>query len=221
VFYSPVTAVRRVRVVGAKPYDYERIVQHIQTIQKIPYVKLNLRRLETLLLANGEIRSVKLYSNPFGSAGITIESRVAVAKIMNTPSLYLSEDGVLFTPNASVTKAISLWVPTDFYDGNLCLGGRWEAQKMALFCRKLSRTMFSDRWDVAINAGGVICLRRQGQSTIIFGFQEKADEKMSQVERIIRQYPGVLFEAKAINVMVPSHPVLVPIKQEKINEPVQ
>lgn len=177
ILYSPITSVRRIRVVGANPYDHDRIIQHLQIVRKVPYVKIDCRRIETLILANDEIKDASVRLNPFGRGYMRIIPRQAVAKISNTPLLYLCEDGFLFRSRTCSAGRLAVRLVPVLGKLNMGFGGYWEARRVADLCKKFAKIMPFGAWNVEVDTRGVICLNSSSGTKIILGSGSDLDEK--------------------------------------------
>lgn len=113
LMFSPITTVHKARVSGARTDDEARIAQHLQSIRKTPYFRLNSKRLETLILANDEIKSVDTKTNIFGRAYLKIENRRPVAKISGYVAQYLCAQGMVFSSTMKYRRLPNLEMPTD------------------------------------------------------------------------------------------------------------
>ena len=134
IFFSRVTSIRKVRVLGAASYDHMRIIHHLQSLKRIPYFNLNRDRLETLILTSNEIENVTLKTNIFCRAFLDIEPRVPVASIYGVPSLYLSKNGTVFYSRSKYQPLPNLIFSEKAQFLNTTFSAPWEYRLISDFC---------------------------------------------------------------------------------------
>ncbi len=210
LFFSRVTSIRKVRVLGAAPYDHMRIVQHLQSFKRIPYFKVNRLRLETLILTSNEIENVTLKTNIFGRALLDIEPRAPVASIYGVASLYLSKNGSIFYSKSRYQDLPNIIFSEKAQFLNTTFAGPWEYRLIADFCKKIPQILPKTNWDIALDAKGMISLNNQEYTKIKIGSLDALDEKLRNLQLMIKNYPDLLTKAQEINLISPKNPVYVP-----------
>src|SRR5947207_2729037 len=96
LLFSPLTSVRRIRVIGAQMHDAQRLANLAQGLRGVPFMLVPATNLESSALAPRDVYNASLAHNLFGSAVLRIGYRQPVAILVDVPRIYLDNEGVLF-----------------------------------------------------------------------------------------------------------------------------
>ena len=210
VFLSRATSIRKVRVVGAIQHDQARLIQHLQSLKRVPYFKVDYLRLESLILANNEIESVRFKSNLFGRAFLEVVPKVPVARIYGTTPLFLSTNGGLFGSGSKYVGLPTLMLSEKAQFTNLTFAGPWEYALIADFCKKVSKFLPKTHWDIVLDAKGMISLNSEEYANIKLGSLDLLDEKLQQLEKLAKTQSELLRKSQELNLTSPKNPVYIP-----------
>src|SRR5690242_13122103 len=73
LMYSPLTSVRKMRVIGAQPHDVDRIDELTKTLRGIPFMSVNKTKFEGAILASRDVSEAEMSHNLFGSAVLRLK----------------------------------------------------------------------------------------------------------------------------------------------------
>jgi len=209
LFYSPITAPTSFRVQGAAATDQNRIRQRLQTLKEEPFVKINLRRLESDLQLNPQIRAAHVTLNPFGRGIVRIEAREPIARIKELGSLCLGSDGALFRTLSPVQLPI-LQLPAEELALNLTFFSTWEPLAIAQMIPKFLAVLPKEKWTIVLDAKGGICFNSESKCRLILGDSYELDEKLEVLRTVLKEDPNLLHKSSAINLTAPENPVRLP-----------
>lgn len=210
IVWSPVTSVRRVRVIGAREHDRQRLTDIAATLRDIPCAAVNRPLLETRVLSEGDVRRAELSRNPFGRATLLVGYRRPVARLDAKPEILLSNEGVLYRSRRVVAGLPVLRLPLETLEPSATLAGLWEPGRVAELCARASEFGPVEKTVIDVESTGRLCLNMGSGARIEFGSSEKLDDKLDEVHRILRAHPTLLEEGFGVNVTAPSKPVVVP-----------
>lgn len=208
-FYaSPITALRKVRVVGADPADRERVSLMLQSVQGRAAGLIFPRRVESLALANTAIADADFSRNVFGRGRLVLKPRVPVAAIRNRAGLLIDRQGQIFsgTPPSGL-----LWlrVPDSALNVQASFGASWEASRMAGICSEIAQSSLPVTM-VAVAVDGGIELQLEQGCKAILGSSNQATEKLTKLSALVQQRPDLLKAASEVNLTVPDRPTYTP-----------
>src|SRR5579885_495653 len=96
VLFSPLTSIRRLRVMGAESYDQDRISNLAKTLDGKPFALVPTVKFEGSVLGSRDVQEATLSHNLFGSAILRLTYRRPVAMLASVPHTYLDEQGVIY-----------------------------------------------------------------------------------------------------------------------------
>src|SRR5690348_172385 len=91
LIYSPITSIRRLRVLGAQPHDLNRISSLAEGLTGKPFGKVDAAQLESQILGQRDVYNASLSHNIFGSAILRVQYRRPVAVLESLPHTYLDD----------------------------------------------------------------------------------------------------------------------------------
>jgi cell division septal protein FtsQ len=209
IWVSPLTAIRRVRIQGALEADRARLESIVASLRDVPCIRIDPRAIEAAVMTLPEIKSADLTRNPFGSALLKVGYRVPVARLLGSPNLLLSEDGVLY-PASSVPEGLpQIQLPRGGPPTLATLSGNWEPQKVSKLAQ-ISRTLGSTGViRIQMSDSGVVSLNL-GTERVILGSLDDLDKKISVLKQRMATYPDELAQNEALNLTWPDAPSLIP-----------
>lgn len=210
VVWSPITAVRAVRVVGARPEDRAAIKSALQLLSGVPCAVVPVRRVESLVQSSDGVRKATLARNPFGSALLRVEPHVPVARLDPRRPIYLSREGTVFTMRASAGRLPLVRAPMVAQNANLTLVGAWQPLQVADLCARVPRDLTARRLLIEVDRRGVVTLRPEGMCRIILGSPTDLLRKLERLGEIMKTRPAFLATIKELNLTAPDNPVYVP-----------
>lgn len=207
--YSPVTAVRRVRVEGAPQADAERLTRLLQSLRNVPCARVNPRILESRALENPELRSASLSRNLFGSAVLRVARRVPVARMDPQLGAGLTEDGVVYPSSVSLEGLPTVRLPESVPGVVLALGNAWRATDVARLAVLVRDVPSPKPVGIDVQSGGRVCLNI-GTGRVDLGDFDKLDEKVDRLVAILRERPDLFDTVAKLSLVVLENPVYVP-----------
>ena len=209
--FSPVTAVRRVRVEGAPPGDESRLAGILQALRGVPCARVDARAVETAALANSELRGAALSRTPFGSAVLRVSRRLPVGRLYARDSMGLDEDGVVYQATDLPKELPRISLPPESPEVGLTLGNGWPAQSVAHLATLVRDLGAHEPARIDVLAGGRVCLNIDS-STIDLGRALGLDEKVARLRELLRRQPALFVNFQGINLVDVDAPTFTPRK---------
>lgn len=210
MLWSPITAVRTVRVVGAREEDRSAIASALQSLSGVPCAMVVARRVESLVQASDGVRKATLARNPFGSALLRVESHQPVARLDARRPIFLSREGVVFTMRAHPGRLPIVKAPIEAANANLTLVGSWQPRLVADLCMQVPRDLQTDALGIELDRRGVVTLQPEGKCRIVLGSPTDLPRKLERLRDILKTRPLFLATIKELNLTAPDNPVYVP-----------
>ena len=207
VWASPLTAVRRVRVIGAPPSAQARIEQTIQTLKGRPLVRVNWTALRYRLGLSSDVLSVSVLPNIFGRAVVKVGLRAPVAKIANS-ELFLDKTGTVFTTSNEPVGLPILQPPPRAFATNTMVVGSWECGLLAQLCQILVAQMPNVEWNVAVSDLGVISLQAESGAEVVMGSSNDLPQKVEKLKTLLEEKPDLLKRVRQLNLTSPDTPAI-------------
>ena len=207
VAFSPLTAVRHVRVEGAPISEQDRLVILVQRLRGVPCVRVDARRIEADALQSGELRSANFSRTPFGSAVLKVVRRVPVARLNDATAL--SDEGVAFLTKSSLDALPTVVPPPGSASPNLTLGNEWPSADVAHLAALLTGMGSGRPPQIILVGGGRVCLNMSG-GTVDLGRLERVEPKLDRLQEIFRQRPDLFTTVKTLVLVRPESPAYLP-----------
>lgn len=211
--FSPSTSARKVRVAGALPGDQERLSRHLQTLRRVPAMRVNTHQVLSLVLANDEIESATFRQNVFGRALLEIRPRVAVARLKGERPIALSDRGRLYLASSIPEGLPVVALPADAQAIGATLMGSWDLKRVAYACEQSAKVLPKSGWTVELSSRGVISLRRDPRCRVILGTTDGLSAKFEQLKKILDGQPSLLEQVRELNLTAAENPVVVPLSE--------
>jgi hypothetical protein len=209
LLYSPLTALRRVRIEGAPDWDQDRLQRIADGLQGIPCAQINPHRVESEAMQEPEVRSAHLARNLFGSAALQVGYRQPVASLAGEPGVALSIEGVPFysrhlPPDLPVVK-LDEQSPV----GMRLIAESWPVVTVAQLAVKAGDIFKGRSVEIELGKGNTLCLN-MGAGQVVFGPCYDVESKLATLQRLLARDPALLTKVQSLNLSVPSLPSSVP-----------
>lgn len=208
LWLSPVTSVRKLRIVGARADDRPRLEGLAQALRSQPIMAVDPHEFESLVLGSEAVRSADFRRTLFGSASLDLTYTSPVARIERTANAYLSADGAIFRSNLRYEELPRVKLhETALRPAFTAFGStpyRAIAQIVELARQKLSEKPFV----VDVDSEGAVCLNISQAAKVALGSADRLDEKFRALEGLLAERPNVLQEVVELNLTEPSRPVV-------------
>lgn len=211
IFYSPVTAVRRVRVEGAPAADATRLTKLLQSLKGIPCARVNAKSVESEALRNPELRTATLSRTPFGSAVLRVARRTPVARLYAFPSVALSREGVLYPASTLPEGLPYVQLPDDYPKVGLSLGNAWRLTDVVRLAGLVGGLEVKDPVRIRLVRGGRLCLNIDSGVVDLGGYDE-LDAKVAWLEKTLKESPTLFSTVESINLVKLDAPTFQPRK---------
>ncbi len=218
LYYSPLTSLSKAAVIGADPADQPQIDAVLSSLNRIPWVQVNSRWVETRI-ARIEAVDHAIYSqNIFGRGRLEIVYRVPVAHVHGKRIVGLDATGSMYESLSPVPADIpEVMRPTQAKDLLLSIAGGWASQKVAELAVKAKQEWPSEKLRISFNGEGAVCLNI-GDGLVIFGACDDFDKKLQALKDALEKDPNLL-SSVSLNLTDPTHPATGAYKKK--DEPVR
>lgn len=207
--WSPLTAVRSVRVEGAQADDQDRLRELAQRLHEVPWARISAPGFESAVLERDDLEDASLESNPFGRALLRVRARVPVAVLSAPLGYFLAADGKVARgiPDAALPRIAA---PPDAVEAGAALVGRWAWRTVADLARSLPPELDPGTCELRLDAAGMLSLKAASGTRILLGSADRLDEKMKVLQAALAHDRGLLGRAAEVNLVAPDMPVYVP-----------
>ena len=212
LFFSPMTSVRHVRVVGAQPHDEDRIQSLAQSLRGRPFGRVGAKEFESSVLQQRDVYEATLSHNLFGSALVKVQYRTPVATLAGFPRTYLDADGVIFGSPEPYPGVRELDLDPEYAEPGMALTLPWPTKQVAELCTRLGS--FDQLKDAAVHLDqtGRLLISREDKHTVDLGGTEQFDEKLAKLKAIFEDDPQILDRVSSLSLADPSRPATKPLK---------
>lgn len=209
LFLSPLTATRVLRVSGAPEADRGRIQSIAQRLRNAPALTLDRARVESDVLALGDVRTVRLWTNPFGRARMALEPYQAVAVMAQADGQCLSPEGDVFPCAKPPTDVPRVSLPPGALKPRAAFFGAWPAEAVATLSQKVASELPKGRWTVAVDGRGVLSFQAERGARVVMGSSTDLAKKIERLRRLLKEEPKLLESVRSVNLTAPDAPVVV------------
>ena len=211
ILYSPVTAVRKVRVEGGPLNDQARLANLLQQLKGVPCARVNARRVESEAMRNPEIRSASLARTPFGSAVLHIARRTPVARLFAAPNIGLSTEGVFYPASVLDENLPLVELPGDYPKAALTIGNGWRSEDVARLATLVQTIPSKGPVRIALVGGGRLCLNIDS-GVVNLGDFKRLDDKVAWVSKTLKAQPDLFVNVQSISLVKIDAPMFIPRK---------
>lgn len=209
IYYSPVTGVRKVRVVGAPAADEDRLTRLLQGLRGVPCARVNAQHIETMVLRNPELRSASLTRTPFGSATLRVVRRSPVARLFGYPSIALSDEGTVYPATELDQKIPLIKLPDRMPPATLTLTHGWPARDVASLATMVASLPAKDPVRIDLDPQGRVCLNID-TGRVDLGFCDRMEAKIARLRETLKSRPDLFRTVLTVNLQTPEQPSYVP-----------
>jgi len=207
VFLSPLTQMRRVRVVGAPAWDQERVKGRLEALGNTPFLRINGRRIESDLMTSPAVRNASFSGNLFGLGVLKLDYRVPVARLMEADQIGLDDEGVLFRDEDMPPSLMKIQVQPGALTPGVSLAGPFALKHAAELARKLKDRPGMESATITIDRDRGLCFNIE-RRRVVLGLPEGIDEKLSALEGAMLSPDWQ--EVAELNLMAPENPTFKP-----------
>jgi hypothetical protein len=212
LFYSPITAVRNLRIVGVQPHDRNRVTQLAQSLEGVPYGRVDVLAFESSVLRGRDIYDADLSHNVFGSGVLRLKYRRPIAAVQGAglSRIYLDDRGVLFSSPEPFQGLRKLILDATFKQPILAFGQAWPCAVVSDFCLKLNS--FAELSDavVHLSANGRLTLSKENFGSVDFGGTDAIDAKLKKLRQLLDEQPDILTRVRSLTLVDPETPAFEP-----------
>jgi hypothetical protein len=206
---SPLTALRKIQVVGEVDWDRARVDGILATLKGKPCALINRYSVESSVLGNSAVRSAQFDRNLFGSGVLTLTYRVPVARFYNHLTTALSEDGTIFQ-SAHLPDGIPLLdVSGGLTKTYLTIANDLPTLAVAHLAQRIPGLFPQREVRIQYGTGSSLCLNI-GTSQVILGSCDELDGKLAKLQTKLASEPDFLARVKTYNLLDPQNPMTVP-----------
>ena len=209
-YYSPLTSLTHVRVVGATAAEQAELKSYFEPLAGVPALQLSSSQIASDLVAKSDVRIADFRVNLFGRGLLKLEHHRPVAQIVDTAGLLLSADGTLFRTENEPENLMLLVLPTDFIRPNVSLFDNWQPGTIAVLCENIEEVFSEISWRIIVHSDRSINLVEPGGAVVRLGSAESLDEKLAVLKEILDNDPEFLESTKQLNLIAPGKPVRTP-----------
>jgi cell division septal protein FtsQ len=211
LLYSPLTALRVVRVQGASPQDHVAIEQAMQAARFVPFAQASDAKITFPLLSIERVEGVSLQRNIFGRGVLIVRQPQVVAQVTNREGVYLTKRGELRGGLAANEATPWIRLPEDSLRPVPALASLTSLQTMADLVGKTRQNWPNLDWMVYVDEGGVLSLRMDKGPVVILGVATELDEKLTALAQILQTQEDLASKPVRITLTEPSAPAIAPL----------
>ncbi len=207
--FSPLTSLRKVRIIGAPEDDQARLTDRLQNVRGLPLAQVSENYLISQVLSNPEIETVRYNPNLFGRAVLRMSLRKPVAQIINSKT-YLDLSGTPFKSLRSYESLPTVTPTQGAFSSSMMIVSGWEIGNVAKICSKLSEQVPNVSWNLAVDDRWEISLLADGGTEVALGSSDSWFTKVKKLRDILQANPDLLKKVRTINLTFPEAPQVVP-----------
>lgn len=208
VYFSPLTSLRKVRVVNAPLEDQSRIVKIMQRAKNVPLNKLDFNGLASSIMNNTEIKDANINCNIFGRAIVRVYQRVPIARLKSS-NQFFDTTGTLFVSSNEYGDLPEITVPKESRYPSVTLLSGWFSGRMAQLCKLLAAQVPNNQWNIEVNDRGVISLKASSGANVVMGSSDSLPQKIEKLGNLLAERPQLLKELRQLNLTDPESPMVI------------
>ena len=206
LIWSPVTALRKVRVVGATPSQQELIQRAINRFSGVQRSAISVHAVESEILTDRSLRSAKLEANLFGRGVLKVVQKEAVARLTVPDGMVLAADGSVFLAESASESLPELSISPSFLKPVASPFSLWHSGSVAHLSQQLVKNFPEYSWIIVVTDQRQLQLDPTTGAIVVLGTFENLDEKLSSLASILRQDPDILEERIELNLISAKNP---------------
>jgi len=209
-FFSPSTALTRLRVEGAGPAQHRAIERKVQSLAGKPVLRSGFNRFLGSILTDARVKSAGFSQNAFGRGILCIRNFEPVAVLSEERKVVLSPSGCLFVTETIPPELVRLVVSSESFRPSFTLSGNWNGQSLAKASEIVQKELPGRQWRLVQDASGKVLLKAKDEAPVILGTIQDFEEKISRLRRALELQPDLLVKVQELNLSSPSRPAVVP-----------
>lgn len=208
IFFSPLTAIKKVRVIGATKRQETEVHALFARYKGVPFFRLPFDQISSGLSSDPEVANAKFVFNIFGRANVRFTLRSPVGRVKGS-NVCFDLSGTTFVTGRATDRLPEVVLPSKSSQVSLTLAGPWERVQTAHLCSKLSAQMPKVLWRVELNDRGELSLQGDGGAEVVLGSSEALPQKVTKLKELLDQQPGLLTKVRQLNLTYPDSPMIV------------
>ncbi|MBX3097222.1 MAG: hypothetical protein KF812_10200 [Fimbriimonadaceae bacterium] len=214
-FYSPVTTLRSVRVVGVAAEDHVAVEQALQGARDRSFAQLTDATIIGPLYNLERVETASISRNIFGRGVLTVQSPTVLATVDGHDNLFMTTTGDLRSDLLSPENVPVIRLPADEFSETPALVSLTPIDVVAGLVQQTTERWPDQDWMVHVDNGGVLSLRKVNGPVVLFGVASKIDEKVGALDQILQTQPELADRAVRITLTEPSAPAIAPLVLER------
>ncbi|MBS1707611.1 MAG: hypothetical protein JSS65_02690 [Armatimonadetes bacterium] len=210
MWFSPLTAPRKIRVVGVRNTDEKAVGQALQALVTTPWLRVNRHSVEESVKQTADIATAKYDGNIFGRGVLKVEYRRPVAVVDGSKPALLSDEGDIYAGTFKPDGLPHLTLPTDGEGPWSLLATPLPTKDVSRLANDLKNRFPDTNWTINIDARSVIILVPSKGPQVVLGTSERLEEKVGRLANILSTRPDIVRSATVINLTAPDQPVYKP-----------
>ncbi len=210
MWFSPLTAPRRIRVIGAMPGEQPAISAGLQHWASVPWARVNANLIEDEAMRSPDIKSARYEGNIFGRGVLKVIYRVPVAVVGGPVKSLLSEQGDVYLGTHNPGGLPTVVFPADSDGPTTLITTPVPTRDIAGLAKSLVASMPDINWTIQVDARSVIILLPSKGPEVVLGTSERLKEKVDKLQAILSTRPDIVRSASVINLIAPDQPVFKP-----------
>lgn len=206
--FSPVTSIRRMRILGSQPHDKARLENLAKSLRGVPYLLVSTNTVESAVLAPRDVYSASLSHNLFGSAVLRVAYRQPVAALAGQPNIFMDDHGVLYGSPEAVPGLRQLALDPEYLQPAVALTLPWPSEVVADLCTKLNSFQELADGVVHVDTTGRLWISGDKTGKVDLGGPEQLDMKLRKLRQLLDDDPELLARVQSISLTDPTHPAL-------------
>lgn len=212
LLFSPMTSIRKLRVLGAQPHDEDRLTSLGHALQGRPFARVGVTQLESDVLRQRDVYDARLSHNLFGSAVLTLKYRRPIAELVGAPHTYLDDQGVIFGSPEPIQGLRQVALSPDYMRAGVALTLPWPSVSVAELITKLDSFDQLKNAAVHLDTTGRLLISRKDKHTVDLGGSGQLDDKLAKLRSMLEEQPQLLDRVQALSLADPMHPAFKPIR---------
>lgn len=214
ILYSPITSVTKVTAVGVRPSDRPQVDAILASLEKIPWIKVNGRAVETEVQRIQGIETANYSQIIFGRGRLEVKYRTPVARVRAEKPIGIDAKGVVFVTDALPANLPLVVRSESARELPLTVAGGYPAGSVAELAVEARKMFPKDELTIWFNGKGALCLT-VGKGLVVLGSSEDLAKKLRTLEEVLTEQPDLLTKLESLNLTEPSHPVKTYKKQRE------
>lgn len=208
LLFSPVTAPKKISLVGVEGRHKAHIEAVLGEYGETPWLRLNVQEIEVRLAEPDPVRRAKFEPNVFGRATVTFVYRDAVAKLDGLDDIYLDVGGDLYR-DEQVSDVPMVKVEPSYLDVSATVLGHWPRAGVIETVSLMAESLPQLDYSLELDARSVLSLNITDGPTVVLGSPRELGKKIETLSAIFSQEGVALTSRTTLNLMAPERPTIL------------